>query len=714
MGVSVNPSDRRLIADPAVAHGRQLAQIEESVAEMVVAGLRNATGQQDVQIISTTLADGSATSYDVDYAIQFESEEEADDAVSVVTDISDTTSPAFKAFASGANSATPFEVGAVTLKVVPKTEKRFPAANGVTFIRGGEICAAAKKEGTPKTYLCNCPSETSCAAGSISSGLQEVWLASRPRIILHWQAGRTAMYSLMPSNNLPRTDVFTANITSFDGGSFAYISDGALFGESEAGAFLGTASYLAMAGTLRYNHNKFVVSSRSGEKSSATVCISPPEESNATSFQGCGAELTSQPGTFKWSVYGNTFGESITASMQQLVSVGATHLVYRTKLCYVQQADWKINSRPRGEGVLDNETQVETVDFTQIGNKPLSIKFPQQYVFGNVSSCVKAKDQAAEHLEWYCQPSGVKQVRITAASFQGIGGPADVAVSCNDEHYDGGFFLDYAFELEDLVQEGSFWAYDPEVSTSPLSAARDEVADVAPVANPMSRIIVIIVLSAVVVLALLLLIFMVVRSKLKPKPQVAQELVEVSVDGEAKQAKVVTEARDPIVAIPAVEEPEQEEAQLPGQKGATQLEQEASKQKELEMAAQAEWEDLHVEAEANLDGPPSNVAHSQQVEFPPLRFVADDPEADRPPQPDPETNLDSPEAGRPPRAQDDPEAESDVESEEDDIPIAPQPSHRDPTSSSVEVNGQTWRLSVGENGHPHLDMEDDIVDLGDL
>jgi hypothetical protein len=247
-------------------------------------------------------------------------------------------------------------------------------------------------------------------------------------------------------------------------GKVAVISGGSSYGNWLGGAYVGSTSYLVQEGNFSYDVVDFVSAATDSfleHTYVSSICLIPSANSTSTSFS-CGEKRSAAPGHMKFSIYGYTFGDFNT--LAQAYADG--YMLFRQTICFKGVESWKINGMTKGEGYFgDNSTssaQVTSIEVLQSNSTGLSYSFPQEYVFGSVANCTR------DGLQWWgvgrfvCEPSGTKTVVITASP----------STDCGTSD---GINIEYAFEMSDLIETGSFFAYDPDVeATSEASEADDE------------------------------------------------------------------------------------------------------------------------------------------------------------------------------------------------------------------------------------------------
>jgi len=326
------------------------------------------------------------------------------------------------------------------------------------WVKGGSVCAEGETATLPITRLCDCGTNaTSCSASYIESSITGIGLCPTK---LYGDSGTCSVFN----ETISATKTAKSNQDQNGPGSgntYAYLTQGVGMGEANSGAFVGSASYLVTAGTFSYNKNVFPKNTAAGNSESySEICIVPDSTTTATSHTVCGPMRTATAGTFKFSLFAQTWGANFATAAS---SYANGYLIFRTMACYKGMTNLKINAVADGAGIVGTNTQVTSISGTQADGVVMTTTFPTDYMFGSTSDCTSDGSYKTKPKD-LCVPAGSKTVSITAAT-----------ASCGNGTL--GFYLDYGFEIADISVKDKWVAYDPTVESGSTSGGSATISE---------------------------------------------------------------------------------------------------------------------------------------------------------------------------------------------------------------------------------------------
>lgn len=300
------------------------------------------------------------------------------------------------------------------------------------WVKGQSLCAAAETDPSkpPATFLCNCGVDPDCVG---------LGLMMRPAKVGFCEAAR---WDDSCQHLIPRGDYLRHWVSemALGGAKVSWIADGARMRSLESDGpnmYIGTVHHLVSSGDMVYADAVFLSANAGFESELLEACTVPSTASTETSFW-CGQARTAPAGTATLSLFGRA--ESLEAEFTTV----------RTLVCLEGYEDWFLNGAYKGAEVVDNpNVTVFSMEVSAGEDRPLAFKFPTKYTWGSSSSCSKVDNSwnGVELPLLRCQPAGVSEVFVTAASIREPDCPGQ------------GLFLDYAFPKV----PGDFFAYDPEI-----------------------------------------------------------------------------------------------------------------------------------------------------------------------------------------------------------------------------------------------------------
>jgi len=239
------------------------------------------------------------------------------------------------------------------------------------------------------------------------------------------------------------------------GTKYAYAMAANMFGaDNTAYGYAGVASYLNTGTqTISVTQNKFMaftdyastMTEASSDFKEYDICIS--EMTGAVGAATCNTPVTFAPGTFKFSIFGNTLGDNWATTISNF-GTDKTMMGFRMKIASVGITFDKVTLNGNVDIADIGETDVEDIKIEN-ADTVLEYKFPKKFNYASTTN-VNDDDNRNKDLQ-------TGDIKIIVQKIAG----------------ENALYIDYGFPLDKIGRTGDqYFVYDPEVSASKSGAAQ--------------------------------------------------------------------------------------------------------------------------------------------------------------------------------------------------------------------------------------------------